>query len=63
MKGRRVGDAEVSQKHANFIINTGAATAADVEALIEQIRREVEADSGVELELEVRIVGEAEHAG
>lgn len=58
LKGLSVGDAVVSEKHANFIINTGAARAEDVERLIEKVRDRVEADSGVALELEVRILGE-----
>lgn len=58
LKGQRVGGAEVSAKHANFIINTGTATAADIERLIEQVRAEVAAVHGVRLELEVQIVGE-----
>ena len=58
LKGRRVGDAMVSEKHANFIINRGRATARDVERLIGEIRHRVEADTGVVLELEVRVVGE-----
>ena len=58
LKGRRVGDAMVSDKHANFIINRGRATARDVERLIGEIRHRVEADTGVVLELEVRVVGE-----
>jgi len=57
LKGARIGKAEVSEKHANFIINTGDATAADVEALIERVAGQVAADSGVHLEREVRIVG------
>ena len=57
LKGARIGKAVVSEKHANFIINTGGATAADVEALIERIVERVAADSGVHLEREVRIVG------
>ncbi|MDX1433155.1 MAG: UDP-N-acetylmuramate dehydrogenase [Gammaproteobacteria bacterium] len=57
LKGVRIGKAQVSEKHANFIINTGGATAADVEALIERVAEKVAADSGVELEREVRIVG------
>ncbi|EIJ43732.1 UDP-N-acetylenolpyruvoylglucosamine reductase [Beggiatoa alba B18LD] len=57
-KGRGVGGAYVSEKHANFIINQKAATAADVEALIEQIILSVEQQSGVRLIPEVRIVGE-----
>ncbi|MDZ7827986.1 MAG: UDP-N-acetylmuramate dehydrogenase [Halofilum sp. (in: g-proteobacteria)] len=58
LKGTRIGGASVSEKHANFIINHGDATAADVEALIEQVRTEVERTSGVRLQPEVRIVGE-----
>lgn len=63
LKGTRVGDAVVSEKHANFIINTGGATAADVEALIEHVAERVAAASGVRLEREVRIVGRAARAG
>jgi len=58
LKGALIGGARVSEKHANFIINTGTATAADIEALIVQIQERVEQDSGVRLETEVRIVGE-----
>jgi UDP-N-acetylmuramate dehydrogenase len=58
MKGARVGGAIVSQKHANFIVNTGAATAYDIEMLIDTVRAEVAAKFGITLELEVRIVGE-----
>ncbi len=58
LKGMAVGDASVSDKHANFIINRGAATAADIETLIERIRDAVEGASGIRLEPEVRIVGE-----
>jgi len=58
LKGYRIGGAEVSEKHANFIINTGSATAADVEALINHVRDAVEVHHGVLLELEVHIVGE-----
>ena len=57
LKGRRVGGACVSEKHANFIINTGNATAADIEALILEVQAEVERCQGVRLEPEVRIVG------
>lgn len=59
LKGERIGGAQVSTKHANFIINTGDATAADVEALIDRVRDTVEARHGVRLELEVHIIGEA----
>ena len=58
LKGFRVGDASVSQKHANFIINHGAARAADIEALIQHIERTVAEVHHVELTTEVRIVGE-----
>ena len=58
LKGERIGDAGVSEKHANFIINTGSASAANVEDLIELVRDRVRADSGVTLTLEVRILGE-----
>jgi UDP-N-acetylmuramate dehydrogenase len=57
LKGYRIGDASVSQKHANFIINHGAARAADLEALIEHVRATVERQHGVSLHPEVRIVG------
>jgi UDP-N-acetylmuramate dehydrogenase len=58
LKGVRIGDASVSQKHANFIINHGQARAADIEALILQVRQAVAAAHGIELHTEVRIVGE-----
>jgi UDP-N-acetylmuramate dehydrogenase len=59
LKGFRIGDASVSEKHANFIINHGEARAADIEALILHVQRTVAAKTGVELHTEVRIVGEA----
>jgi len=58
LKGYRIGGAEVSPKHANFIINTGNATATDIEELIEHVRQTVIEQHGVELRHEVRIVGE-----
>lgn len=58
LKGKRIGGASVSEKHANFIINHGEATAADVEALIEYVQSEVERCSGVKLVPEVHVVGE-----
>jgi UDP-N-acetylmuramate dehydrogenase len=58
LKGYRIGDAAVSQKHANFIVNYGAASAADVEQLIEHVRATVERVHGVSLTPEVRILGE-----
>lgn len=58
LKGFCIGGACVSEKHANFIINTGTATAADIEALIEHVRAEVAAREGIKLQSEVCIVGE-----
>ncbi len=58
LKGLRIGQAQVSEKHANFIVNLGGATAADIEQLIEQVRQTVARQTGVRLEPEVRIVGE-----
>ncbi len=58
LKGCRIGDAQVSEKHANFIVNRGDARADDVMALIAQVRRIVEEKAGVKLELELKIVGE-----
>ena len=58
LKGLRVGGAQVSEKHAGFIVNTGEATATDVLQLIETVRQRVWEHSGVRLETEVRIVGE-----
>jgi UDP-N-acetylmuramate dehydrogenase len=57
LKGLRIGGAEISSLHANFIANTGDATAADVLALIERARSEVRRQHGVDLELEVKVVG------
>lgn len=59
LKGHRIGDAEVSTKHSNFIINRGQARAADIESLIDLVRDTVQRAAGVELIPEVRIVGEA----
>ena len=58
LKGRVVGGAQVSEKHAGFIVNTGGATAADVLALIALVQDEVQARSGIRLETEVRVLGE-----
>ena len=63
LKGRRIGGAMVSEKHSNFIINKGHATARDVERLIDEVRDRVRTDSGIELELEVRVVGENDAKG
>ena len=58
LKGHRIGGAEVSAKHANFIINSDSASAADVEQLITYVQRTVADQEGVELVHEVRIVGD-----
>ncbi|MEI8258284.1 MAG: UDP-N-acetylmuramate dehydrogenase [Deltaproteobacteria bacterium] len=58
LKGFRIGGAVVSSKHANFLINEGDATAADIERLIGHVRDEVERCHGVRLQTEVRVVGE-----
>lgn len=58
LKGYRIGGVKVSEKHANFLINTGQATAADVLAMIRYIQVEVEEKFGVKLEPEIELVGE-----
>lgn len=58
LKGAQEGGAAISEKHANFFINLGGATAADVSALVERAREAVLQQAGVELELEVELVGE-----
>ena len=57
LKGHRIGCAQVSEKHANFIVNLGDAKAADIEALIQHVRETVKARQGIELQQEVRIIG------
>lgn len=58
LKGETVGGAQVSEKHANFIVNVGGATAADIENLINQVRATVAAQTGVDLHPEVKIIGD-----
>ena len=58
-RGRVIGDAQVSEQHCNFMINRGAASAADLETLIESLRKDVMRETGVELRWEIRRVGEA----
>ena len=58
-RGLRIGAAQVSEKHCNFLLNLGGARAADIEELGEEVRRRVKADSGVELEWEIQRVGVA----
>lgn len=57
LKGARVGDAQVSTQHANFIVNTGGATAADVLNLVDKVRATVKESIGIDLELELKVVG------
>ena len=57
LKGKRVGDAQISEKHANFIINHGNAKASDVMTLIDLAQRTVYQNAGLQLELEVKLVG------
>tara|TARA_Y100001935_G_scaffold184714_1_gene153309 strand:+ start:14090 stop:14986 length:897 start_codon:yes stop_codon:yes gene_type:complete len=57
LKGFQIGGAEVSKKHANFVLNKGNASAADIENLIEYMRAEVERKHGISLQTEVHIVG------
>ena len=59
LKGTSVGDAQVSTKHANFIVNQGHASAADVLSLIKKVRTRIAQKTGIKLELELKIVGEA----
>ncbi len=58
LKGTRIGDAQVSPKHGNFIVNMGKARAIDVIRLIQKVRRTVTCKTGVTLQLELRVVGE-----
>ena len=62
LKGLRIGGAQVSQKHANFIINLGGASADDVLALMAEMRDRVQSRFGIELEPEIRVIGRAQPA-
>ena len=57
LKGKRIGDAQVSEKHANFFVNHGGASSSDVMTLVDLVKRTVYQNSGVHLELEVRLIG------
>ncbi|MCR4303781.1 MAG: UDP-N-acetylmuramate dehydrogenase [Gallionella sp.] len=59
LKGKQIGGAQVSEKHSNFIVNLGDATATDIENLINEVQTTVEQQTGVRLQCEVRIIGEA----
>ncbi len=58
-RGLKIGGAQVSEKHTNFLLNTGDATSADIEALGEEVRRRVKAKSGIDLQWEIQRVGVA----
>lgn len=58
LKGKRISSAEISLVHGNFFINTGETKAADVKALIELVQKTVKEDSGIDLELEIELIGE-----
>lgn len=58
LKGKRIGGAQISEKHANFIVNLGGARAADIEALIGLVREKVKDRCGIELVSEVKVIGE-----
>ena len=53
-----VGDAKISEKHCNFFVNDGKAKASDIEKLINKVKKEVQSRTGVNLELEIKIIGD-----
>jgi len=57
LKGRKQGNARISEKHANFIVNTGGASARDILALVEMARETVKQKTGINLETEIKIIG------
>jgi len=59
LKGARVGDAQISDKHANFLVNLGHARAKDVLKLIKRVRQEVRKKTGVLLDLELKVIGQS----
>jgi UDP-N-acetylmuramate dehydrogenase len=60
MKGKRIGNAQISPLHANFFLNLGEARSEDVYALIKEASQEVKSQFGVELEMEVELLGDWE---
>lgn len=60
LKGHTIGGAQISELHANFIINTGSAKATDVTELVDFIRRRAKQECGVELKTEIQVIGERE---
>ncbi|MBI2620220.1 MAG: UDP-N-acetylmuramate dehydrogenase [Ignavibacteriales bacterium] len=57
LKGKRVGNVQISEKHANFMVNLGNARAEDILRLIELVRRTVHQNTGIQLDLEVKLIG------
>ena len=53
----QVGDAQISDKHCNFFVNKGKATAKEIEELIQKVKKKVLQETGVNLELEIKIIG------
>lgn len=58
LKGKQIGGAKISEKHAGFIVNTGSATAKDILDLIDYVAKEVFRQTGKKIELEIEVVGE-----
>jgi UDP-N-acetylmuramate dehydrogenase len=58
LKGKRLNGAEISAKHANFIVNRGGANAGDITALMDMTRERVQGQFGISLEPEIRVMGE-----
>jgi len=58
LKGKRLNGAEISAKHANFIVNRGGASAADIRALMDMARERVQSQFGITLEPEIRMMGD-----
>jgi UDP-N-acetylmuramate dehydrogenase len=62
-RGLTIGGAQMSEKHCNFMLNTGGASSAELEQLGEEVRRRVKADSGVELQWEIQRIGNPQTGG
>jgi UDP-N-acetylenolpyruvoylglucosamine reductase len=58
LKGTQIGGAKISEKHGNFIVNVSNAKAIDIIALIDMVKKKVREDRGIDLETEVKIIGE-----
>ena len=54
----QVGDAKISEKHSNFFVNNGKASSQDIEKLIKKVKDKVKEDTGINLELEIKVIGE-----